>query len=122
GAEQRADEDHARVRQRRIALDLLGYFHAQLSFEVDVDDGQVSLRAADEVEGGLAGLEERDFEAELLELVMQKLAEGTRLVGDDRDAAAACRGGRSRPPGARSGRRYTRLQDHLVRAGRTRHA
>ena len=59
GAEERADEDDARVRERRIGLDLFGHFDAELALEIDVDDDQVGARAADELERRLAGLEVR---------------------------------------------------------------
>ena len=91
GAEERADEDDARVLERRVGLDLLGHFDAELALEVDVDDDQVGARAADEVERRVAGLEVRDVEAEAAEVLAEERAERARLVGDGGSAAARMR-------------------------------
>ena len=75
------------MREPRIGLDLLGNLDAELALEVDVDDGEVGARAADELERGLAALEELDVEAEARQVLAQERAEGAGLIGDGRDAA-----------------------------------
>src|SRR5205085_10724895 len=74
-AEQRADENHARLRKRRIGFDLFRDFDAELPFELDVDDDELRARLAHELERWIAGLEVFDGEAEAAEMLAEKLAE-----------------------------------------------
>ena len=126
-AEQCADQNHARLFELGIGLDLLGDFDAELSLEIDVDDDEIGARGADVFERGIAGLEVLDFEAEAAEMLAEKMAERARLIGDRGDAAAAQTSGRRRRFVFRDGNgmhaaERARLENHLVTAAGTGHA